>query len=140
MHRITYQAVALAAILMFAEGSAMAQMGTPSVPGMGGIGGQSSRPRRKLKRNQSPALSPALNMVPGVATSFEGQFLLRTLPHEQSIRSTAQFNRQIQGLQNQATEQEAEIKSGISKTGHSSRFMYYGSYYSFGGAGGRRGQ
>jgi hypothetical protein len=87
-----------------------------------------------------PALSPALNMVPGVATSFEGQFLMRTIPQEQVNRNTATFSRQIEGLQNKTVEQEAEIKSGIGKTGHPARFMNYGSYYSMGGAGGRRGQ
>jgi hypothetical protein len=77
-------------------------------------------------------------MVPGAVTSFEGQFLLRTIPQEQVNRSTQQFNRQIQGLQNQVTQQETEIRSGIGKTGHSSRFMNYGSYYTMGGASGRR--
>ena len=141
MHKLTLGALAVVALLVLSEASAFAQMGMPAMPGMGGMGGaQTRRPQRKLKRNSSPALSPALNMVPGVATSFEGQFLMRTLPQEQVNRSTAQFSQQIQGLQNKTIQQDAEIKSGIGKTGHSSRFMNYGSYYSLGGAGGRRGQ
>jgi hypothetical protein len=141
MHKWTLGALAVVALLVLSEASAFAQVGMPAMPGMGGMGGaQMKRPQRKLKRNSSPVLSPALNMVPGVATSFEGQFLMRTLPQEQINRNTSQFSKQIQGLQNKTMQQDAEIKSGIGKTGHSSRFMNYGSYYSFGGAGGHRGQ
>jgi hypothetical protein len=144
MQRFTLGALVVAALLVFSESSAFAQYGVPSMSGIGGgagagVGGP-TRPRRKPRRNQSPVLSPALNLVPGAVTSFEGQFLLRQIPQEQVNRNTLQFNRQIQGLQNQAIQQEAEIKSGIGKTGHASRFMNYGSYYSYGGAGGRRGQ
>jgi hypothetical protein len=138
MHKLTLGTIAVIAALLLSEASVFAQAGMPAMPGMGGMGGaQTARPRRKLRRNQSAALSPALNMIPGVATSFEGQFLLRTIPQEQVNRNTATFSRQIEGLQNKTVEQEAEIKSGIGKTGHPARFMNYGSYYSFGGAGGR---
>jgi hypothetical protein len=135
MHKLTLGTLAVIGVLVMSDGSAFAQMG---MPGMGGMGGaQTARPRRKLKRNQSPVLSPSLNLVPGVATSFEGQFLMRTVPQEQVNRNTAQFQRQIQGLQNQTAQQEVEIRSGIGKTGHPARFLNYGNYYSFGGAGGR---
>jgi hypothetical protein len=138
MHRLTLGILVVVAALVASEASAFAQAGMPAMPGAGGIGGgQTVRPRRKLKRNQSPVLSPALNLVSGVPTSFEGQFLLRTLPQEQVNRNTAQFQRQIQGLQDKTTHQEVEIKTGIGKTGHPARFMNYGSYYSFGGARGR---
>jgi hypothetical protein len=140
MHKWILGTVAVVAVLAVSEASAFAQMGMPAMPGMGGMGGAATRrPQRKLKRNQAPVLSPALNMVPGVATSFEGQFLMRTLPQEQVYKNTSQFNRQIEGLQNKTLQQDAQIKSGIGKTGHSSRFMNYGSYYSS-GAGGRRNQ
>jgi hypothetical protein len=138
MHKWILGTLAVVALLVVSEASAFAQMGMPSMPGMGGMGGaQTRRPQRKLKRNNAPVLSPALNMVPGVATSFEGQFLMRTVPQEQIYKNTNQFNRQIEGLQNKTMQQDAEIKSGIGKTGHSSRFMNYGNYYSY-GAGGRR--
>jgi hypothetical protein len=146
MNRLTWGALTVAAILIFSEASASAQYGAPGmggtgVPGVGGgMGTATQRPRRRLRRNQLPALSPALNLVPGAVTSFEGQFLLRQLPQEQVNRNTTQFNRQIQGLQNQVNTQETEIKTGIGKTGHATKFMQYGSYYSFGGAGGHRGQ
>ena len=124
--------------LAVSEASALAQMGMPAMPGVGGMGGaQTARPRRKLKRNQSPVLSPSLNLIPGVPTSFEGQFLMRTVPQEQVYRNTAQFQRQIQGLQDQTMQQEVQIRSGIGKTGHPARFLNYGNYYSFGGTGGR---
>ena len=140
MYRLTLGTLVVVALLVLSEVSASAQMGMPGMPGMGGMGGaQTRRPQRKLKRNSSPVLSPALNMVPGVATSFEGQFLMRTLPQEQVNRNTYQFGKQIEGLQNKTLQQDAQIKSGIGKTGHSSRFMNYGNYYSS-GAGGRRNQ
>ncbi|MGE5191445.1 MAG: hypothetical protein ACM3U2_03015 [Deltaproteobacteria bacterium] len=139
MRRLTLASLVLGAILILTEAPVFAQMGVSGMGGMGG-GGAMNRPRRRLRRNQSPVLSPALNMIPGVATSFEGQFLMRTVPQEQFNRSTAQFNRQIQGLQNQAIQQEEEIKKGIGKTGHASRFMNYGNYYSLGSAARRRGQ
>jgi hypothetical protein len=139
MHKLTLGVLVVIAALVVGEATAVAQMGMPAMPGMGGMGGaQTARPRRKLRRNQSPVLSPSLNLLPGVPTSFEGQFLLRTLPQEQVYRNTAQFQRQIEGLQNKTTEQEVEIRSGIGKTGHSARFLNYGNYYSFGGSGGRR--
>jgi hypothetical protein len=138
MYRLALGTLVVVVLVALSEASAFAQMGMPSMPGMGGMGGaQTRRPQRKLKRNSSPVLSPALNMVPGVATSFEGQFLMRTLPQEQVNRNTSLFTKQIQGLQNKTVQQDAEIKSGIGKTGHASRFMNYGNYYSS-GAGGRR--
>jgi|SRR5262245_46550950 len=137
MYRLTLGTLIVVALLALSEASAFAQMGMPSMGGMGGA--QMKRPQRKLKRNSSPVLSPALNLVPGVVTSFEGQFLMRTLPQEQVYKNTSQFTKQIEGLQNKTMQQDAEIKSGIGKTGHSSRFMNYGNYYSL-GARGRRGQ
>jgi hypothetical protein len=102
-------------------------------------GGMAGPPRRKLKKNSSPALSPALNMVPGVATSFEGQFLMRTIPQERTNNFISQTNGQIQGLQNQVTQAESEIRTGVGKTtGHSSSFMNYKGYYQMRSGGGRQ--
>jgi hypothetical protein len=109
-----------------------------AVPGIG-IGQTGSRPRRRLARNTAPALSPALNLVPGANTSFEGQFLLRQLPQEEFNRATTSFGRQIEGLQNKIRQNEVEIKTGIGKTGHSATFLNYGNYYSFGASRSRRG-
>jgi hypothetical protein len=118
-------------VFVFSESPAFAQMG--------GMGGGMNAPRRKLKRNNSPALSPALNMVPGVATSFEGQFLMRTIPQEKAINFTSQTDRQLQGLQNQLSQTQADIRTGVDKTtGHSSSFMNYKGYYQMRGGGGRR--
>lgn len=135
MHRLTIGTLALAAILVLSDGPAFAQMGGMGMPSMGGMGG-SQRPKRRLHRNQSPALSPALNMVPGASTTFEGQFLMRTLPMEQYNRTTAQTGRALEGMQNRIDQQETQIKSGIGKTGHSAAFMNYHGYYSLGKGGG----
>jgi hypothetical protein len=137
MHHWKLRVLALAAILIFAEVPVFAQ----GMPSMGG--GGMSRPKhakRKLHRNTSPALSPALNMVPGASTTFEGQFLLRQLPQEKLNRSVDQNAKMFDNMQNKLNQQESEIKSGIGKTGHSSRFMNYGGYYSMGGSGGGGGR
>jgi hypothetical protein len=115
--------------------SGYAQFGAPGI----GIGQTGSAPRRRLTRNSAPTLSPALNLVPGVSTSFEGQFLLRQIPQEEFNKTRAEFGRQIVGLQNRIQQNEVEIKTGIGKSGHSTRFLNYGSYYSFSAARGRRG-
>jgi hypothetical protein len=130
MHKLKLTAYILIFGFVLMETPAFAQM-----PNMGG--GMGGPPRRKLKRNSSPALSPALNMVPGVATSFEGQFLMRTVPQERVNAFTSQTGRQIEGLQNQLSQTEAEIRTGIGKTtGHTSSFMNYKGYYQL--SGGRR--
>src|SRR5690349_21774534 len=123
MHKLTLGTLAIMAALVVSEGSALAQMGMPAMPGAGGMGGaQTAHPRRKLRRNQCPVLRPSLNLVPGVATSFEGHFLMLTLPQEQVNRNTVQFQQQIQGLQDKTKQQEVEIRTGVSKTGHPARF------------------
>src|SRR5262245_25645365 len=110
MHKPALGIVVVIAALVMSEMSAPAQPEMPAMPGVGGMGGApTARPRRKLRRNQSPVLSPSLNLVSGVPTSFEGQFLMRTVPQEQVNRNTAQFQRQIQGLQDKTTQQEVEI-------------------------------
>jgi hypothetical protein len=135
MQRFTLGTLVIASFLILSEGSAFAQMGMPAMPGSGVA---APRQRRGPRRNRTPVLSPALNLVPGAVTSFEGQFLLRTIPQEQANRNTSQFSQQFQGLQKQMNQQESEIKSGIGKTGHSARFMNYGGYYSMGAGGSRR--
>src|SRR5665213_1091527 len=87
------------ATLPLAESTAFAQMGVPTVPGT--TSSAQARPRRRLHRNSSPALSPALNLVPGVSASFGGQFLLRQLPQEQILKSNAQTTKNFETLENQ---------------------------------------
>ncbi len=133
MHKLTLGLASLLVVFVLSEARAFAQ----GMPNMGGAMG--GAPRRKLKKNTSPALSPALNLVPGAVTSFEGQFLLRQVPQEKLNRFTAQTDRQIQGLQNQVTQAETEIRTGIGKTtGHSSSFMNYKGYYQMRGGGRQR--
>ncbi len=115
---------------MFTATPAAAQIGMPN------MGGMMARPQRKLHKNTTPALSPALNMIPGAANSFGGQFLLRTVPQEQAIRANALATRNFDRLDSQLKVQEAEIRNGLGRTGHTVGFMNYGRYYHMGGGGG----
>jgi len=127
----------VAVALVTAEESALAQMG-----GMGGMGGTSQqRPKRKLHKSKAPTLSPALNLLPGAAQSFEGQFLLRQIPQEQALRNYQQTAGSLDKLQREITDQDNQIKSGLGKkTGHRTQYMSYGGYYSLGGGGGGGGR
>ena len=129
MHKLKLVVAGLVVVFVLSEAPAFAQM--PN----GGMGGGGA-PRRKLKKNSTPALSPALNMVPGVATSFEGQFLMRTIPQEKAIAFSSQTSGQIQGLQNQLSQTQTDIKTKLGTTGHTSSFMNYKGYYQ--SSGGRR--
>ncbi len=132
MHKLKLVLVGLVVVFVLSETPTFAQ----GMPNMGG--GMAGPPRRKLKKNSTPALSPALNMVPGVSTSFEGQFLMRTVPQEKFNAFSSQTGRQIEGLQNQLTKTETEIRTGMGKTGHSSSFMNYKGYYQMRSGGGRQ--
>lgn len=130
-------------VVFAAEDSAFAQIGgMPSMPAVGGVGGtQNARPKRNLKKSKAPVLSPALNLLPEAVTSFEGQFLLRQLPQEQALRNYQQTARSLDTLQQEIVDQDNQIKTGLKKTtGHSTKFMSYGSYYALSGraGGGRR--
>lgn len=123
MRNFTFLLLAVGAVVAMTDAPAFAQYGMP------GGGMPQGRPERKLHKNRSPVLSPALNLVPGFSTSFEGQFLMRTLPQEQINRNIAKVGRQIEGLQNEAAQQEVQIRKGVGKTGHASRFMNTGTYF-----------
>jgi len=134
MRNLSLGAVALFAALILSETPAAAQMGAPAVGGVGGAA--PAHPRRRLHKNTSPALSPALNLVPGVAGSFGGQFLLRQLPQEQFLKANAQATKNFEKLENQIGEHQLQIKTGLGKSGHSVSYLNYGSYYQMGAAGG----
>lgn len=120
-------------VLFSAEESVFAQYGMPQMPGTGNSA--LARPKRKLKKSRAPVLSPSLNLLPEIATSFEGQFLMRQLPQEQALKSYQQTGKTLDKLQQEITDKDNDIKTGIKSTGHRTQFMSYGSYYSF--AGGR---
>ena len=122
------------AALIWAETPVAAQNGVPAIGGIGGAG--LSRPRRRLQREKSPVLSPALNLLPGVSTTFAGQFLMRQLPQEQFLKSNAQATKNFERLENQLGEQELQIKTGLGKSGHAVSYLNYGRYYQMGAAGG----
>lgn len=96
-----------------------------------------TRSRSRLRRNQSPVLSPYLNLVPGAVDTFTGQYLLRTVPHQQFAKATEELNQSVQGLQDQIDQQQTQLQSSITATGHRTSFLSYGKYYSFSGAGQR---
>lgn len=155
MQKMNLLAIAVVAILLLSEAPAWAQFGAggmgmgqsarplPSQRPLSMGGGMGARPKKRSRKSQAPVLSPALNMLPEVTTSFEGQFLMRQLPQEQFLRSTSQNAAGVAGLQNayagqqtQLNNQQNQIRTGVGKTGHTARYMNYGSYYSLGKAGG----
>jgi len=131
--------IAFAILLSVTETSIYAQVpGMSGVPSMGGMGGNMGRPKRKLHKSKAPVLSPALNLLPGASQSFEGQFLMRQLPQEQALKSFQQTGKALDTLQQEITQNDNQIKTGIRATGHRTSFMSYGNYYSFGGGRGGR--
>jgi hypothetical protein len=141
MHNKSLGTLAVFAALIGIETPLLAQNGVPAVGGVGGAA--PSRPRRRLHKNDSPALSPALNLVPGFSGSFGGQFLMRQLPQEQFQKANTQANKNFERLENRLGQQEQQIQTGLGKTGHSVGYLTYGHYYQMGagrgtGAGGGR--
>lgn len=136
MYRWTIAIATFLAAMILTESGGWAQ--STAYPGATTGGARSGRPRRKLRRNSSPALSPALNLLPGTSTTFEGQFLMRQLPQEQAIKAADQLGKSIDRLQGNIAQQGAEIRTGLGKTGHSVRFMDYGGYYQMGQGGSSR--
>jgi hypothetical protein len=96
-----------------------------------GAGGVSTPPARgrQLRRNQSPTLSPYLNLVPDTVNTFEGQYLLRAVPQQEFTRQQEQTQRALDNIQGQVNTQRMQITSGLSTTGHSTSFMNLGSFY-----------
>lgn len=135
MHKIILLAIVVIAAVSLWANPAVAQTGIPSVGGMGAM--QQTRPHRKLHRNRSPALSPALNLVPGVVNSFEGQFLMRQLPQEQALRSQSQALRRFESVEGQLRVQDVQIRTGLGKSGHVAGYLTYGRYYQLNATAGR---
>lgn len=135
--RLTWGIVTVAFVQFFADEAVFAQMGMPAMGGGGMGGGTMTRPQRKLRRSRAPALSPALNLLPGASQSFEGQFLMRQLPQEQALKQYQQTGKTLDTLQQEVTQNENQIKSGVKSTGHRTQFMNYGGYYSGGRGRGR---
>ncbi|MBS0261797.1 MAG: hypothetical protein JSS02_07555 [Planctomycetes bacterium] len=138
--KLQWTALLVASLLIAAEGLAVAQLGgIGGGMGGGGMGGGSmQRPKRKLKKSRAPALSPALNLVEGVPTSLEGQFLLRQQPQEEALRRFNQADKEFDKLQSEITATDNQLKTGIKGTGHRTNFMSFGNYYKYPGNGGRR--
>lgn len=111
--------------------------GAPGLPrGAGGLGS-----RNRPGPNQSPALSNYLNLLPGAADSFAGQYLLRTMPFDQANIDRSNFSGEISSLQNEVGRIEnsplsgstgdpiVPISSGLSTTGHPVGFLSTGNYF-----------
>ena len=92
--------------------------------------------------NRTPVLNPSLNLVPGVSSSFGGQFLLRTQPFENIGAATNRYDNELSTIQrNVASLAEqggtkpgqqppmALIRSGLTPTGHNVGFLNTGSFY-----------
>ena len=133
MQKLKLGMLALAIAIALTESSSFAQIGGIG----GGIGGGTGRPKHKLHKSRAPALSPALNLIPGAAQSFEGQFLLRQLPQEQAIRNSQQTGKALDTLQREISQKDNQIRTGVRSTGHRTQFMSYGSYYPGSRSGGR---
>ena len=136
MHNKSLRALAVFAALIGVETPLLAQTGVQGPPGPA-----QSRPRRKLRKNSAPALSPALNLLPEISNTFEGQFLMRQLPQEQFLKANVQANKNFDRIENQLGQQEQQIQTGLGKTGHTVSYLNYGRYYQSGtgrGTGGRQ--
>jgi hypothetical protein len=136
MRQRTLKTWAVTTVVLMINCSAFAQIRSRDMSG--GANNSPTRPRLRLKKNTAPVLSPALNLLPQTATTFEGQFLMRQLPQEKLNNSTIQSGRRIEQLQKQLTQEESQIQSGLSKTGHTSRFMNCGSFFANGTGAGQR--
>lgn len=103
--------------------------GGAAAGGISGPSGRSGTPRRQLRRNRTPVISPYLNLDPSYVASDAGQFFSRVLPQQEFNRTQQQTQQAISSLQTEISEQDLEIKTGLSTTGHKTSFMNYGSYF-----------
>jgi hypothetical protein len=153
MSKVKLAAIVIAAAAILPGESLFAQASTGfntrtryNAPGVIGGAGQLGRPtqqnqlmraggaqRNRPRRNSTPALSPYLNLVPGVPNSFGGQFLLRTIPQQEFERANRDLGRRLDTLQNDVRGAEERIYSGLGMSGKRVSFFNYGSYYNFGG-------
>lgn len=122
------------ALALCCESNAFAQGGARrySSPYGGWSAGNIATPNaggRRMQRNNSPTLSPYLNLLPETAGTLEGQYLLRTIPQQEMTRSQDQTQQALQGLQGQLNKQQVQINTGLSTTGHSTSFMNLGGFY-----------
>lgn len=103
--------------------------GGAAAGGISAPSGRSGTPRRQLRRNRTPVISPYLNLDPSYVASDAGQFFSRVLPQQEFNRTQQQTQQAISSLQNEISEQDLEIQTGLSTTGHKTSFMNYGSYF-----------
>lgn len=130
MRNLKFGIIVIGIVMSLTESSATAQIG--------GVGGQNmQRPKRRLHKSSAPALSPALNLLPGAQSSFAGQFLLRQVPQEQALRQYQQTGKALDKLQQEVTQNENQIRTGVKSTGHRTQFMNTGGYFPGGRGRGR---
>lgn len=100
----------------------------------GGIGlsgtGRGGAPQRQLRRNQTPVISPFLNLDSNFVASDAGQYFTKTLPQEEYNRTQQQTQRAFNSVQGEIGQQQIDIQSGLNTTGHATSFMNLGRYYS----------
>lgn len=103
--------------------------GSSVASGIGLSGGRGTT-YRQPRRNSTPVLSPYLNMDPTFASSFEGQYLTKILPQQDFNRTQQQTQRAFDSVQGEIGQQQMDLQSGLSTTGHTTSFMNLGRYYS----------
>jgi hypothetical protein len=134
MKKIALGILTVAAAGLLFDSVVFAQGARPYQPQYGGWSpGNIRTPNaggRQLRRNNTPSLSPYLNLLPEAAGTIEGQYLLRTVPQQEFTRSQEQTQRALGGLQSEINTQQRQITSGLSTTGHRTSFMNLGSFYS----------
>jgi hypothetical protein len=68
-------------------------------------------------------------MDPAFNASFEGQYLTNILPQQEFNRTQQQTQQAFNRVQGEIGQQQLDIQSGLSTTGHKTTFMNLGSYY-----------
>lgn len=147
MKTLAMTSVLIAAAILLTQSTANAQFGEGgpgSIGGVGGLSGGGPGPRmggggRRLTRSRSPALSPYLYMLPEATDTFEGQFLMHTVPLQQfynNVQSNDRTQRFQQGEINTnstrlggLSSELQEVRTGVAATGKRVQFMNTGSYF-----------
>jgi len=133
MKKIALGILAAAAFGLTVDSVVFAQGARPYQPQFGGWSpGNIRTPNaggRQLRRNNTPSLSPYLNLLPEAAGTIEGQYLLRTVPQQEFTRAQEQTQQALGGLQSEINTQQRQITTGLSTTGHRTSFMNLGSFY-----------
>jgi hypothetical protein len=90
--------------------------------------------RPSIRAYDRPAISPYLNLLDR-NRSFEENYFLRVRPQLEFQRADAQLRQGLGTVNRRLDEQQRQMqstKSALGPSGHTTSFLSYGSYYSFG--------